>query len=278
MQRNDIEQAEPVDWSEFLANCAPGFERLATGLVDPIHPFTMELPAIDYHCAQCQEWGPARAGGGTQLSLNAERTFNIHFLCTRCHESVKRINGSATLLSFERGESRSRVVTFGEWPRFMPRVSNPLRRLLEDEYERFANGRLAESMGLGVGAFAYYRRVVEAVKERLIRKIQQVAIRRGEQALAKQLEWAASTWQFTDAIDELRLAIPDDLKIKGHNPLTLLHSALSKGVHSQSDSECLLACQAIRKVLEQLLENIADATKDDAELNHAIDRLLKAGS
>jgi hypothetical protein len=62
---------------------------------------------------------------------------------------------------------------------------------------------------------------------------------------------------------------------KGDNPLILLHSALSEGLHAQTDEQCLELAQAVRVVLAELAERIGQALKDEAELNAAISRLMK---
>jgi hypothetical protein len=72
-----------------------------------------------------------------------------------------------------------------------------------------------------------------------------------------------------------RAAIPQTLLINGQNPLTLLHSALSEGLHAKSDEDCLELATSIRLVLMELAERIATALKDEAELRNAVNRLLK---
>ncbi len=70
-------------------------------------------------------------------------------------------------------------------------------------------------------------------------------------------------------------AIPESLRIRGHNPLTLLHPALSEGLHDKSDAECLELATSIRVVLTELADRISQALKDEAELTSAVTRLLK---
>jgi hypothetical protein len=54
----------------------------------------------------------------------------------------------------------------------------------------------------------------------------------------------------------------------------LLHSALSEGLHAQTDEQCLELAQAVRVVLAELAERIGQALKDEAESNAAITRLM----
>ena len=89
-----------------------------------------------------------------------------------------------------------------------------------------------------------------------------------------QFQTAAKETQFSKAIDKVKGAIPVSLFIEGHNPSTLLHSALSEGMHAQSDDRCLELAQDIRIVLIELAERISQSLKDDAELKGAVSRLL----
>ena len=57
--------------------------------------------------------------------------------------------------------------------------------------------------------------------------------------------------------------------------MTLLHSAMSQGIHAQTDEECLELATSIRVVLTDLADCLGQALKDEAELNAAVGRLLK---
>lgn len=88
------------------------------------------------------------------------------------------------------------------------------------------------------------------------------------------LEAAKKETQFTKAIDDVKPAVPEALLISGHNPLTLLHSALSQGLHAETDEECLELATNIRVVLTELAERTTLVLRDSAELDEAISRLM----
>ena len=69
-------------------------------------------------------------------------------------------------------------------------------------------------------------------------------------------------------------AIPENLLIDGHNPMRLLHHALSRGVHELSDEECLALASSVRIVLGRLSEQLSDILKDEAEVKEAISTLM----
>lgn len=89
------------------------------------------------------------------------------------------------------------------------------------------------------------------------------------------LKDARDGFQFSNSMDTLKPAIPPVLLIKGHNPLKLIHAALSEGLHAKSDDECLRLAHDIRVVLAELSERISIALKDEAELQAAVSRLAK---
>jgi hypothetical protein len=88
-------------------------------------------------------------------------------------------------------------------------------------------------------------------------------------------EAAAAETQFSTAIDRVKAAIPPVLLAEGkYNPLTLLHSALSEGLHGLTDEENLELAQEIRVVITDLAERMTQALKDEDELKQAVSRLL----
>jgi hypothetical protein len=137
-------------------------------------------------------------------------------------------------------------------------------------------GRRAENRGLGISAYAYYRRIIENQKGRVIREISKVAQRLGASAeVLSTLNHAATETQFSKAVEDVKSAIPPVLLLDGHNPLTLLHKALSEGIHAKSDAECLDLAQSIRVALTELAERISQVLRDQNELVDAVARLLK---
>lgn len=98
---------------------------------------------------------------------------------------------------------------------------------------------------MGIGAFVYYRRVIENQKDRifaeLIRVISTVS---PDDPVLSDLEAARKETRFTAAVEEIKHALPQSLFINGHNPLTLLHAALSEGVHNHTDAQCLELARA----------------------------------
>lgn len=181
------------------------------------------------------------------------------------------------MFAYTNGKNRSgSAVKFGELPTFGPHTPSRVISLIGPDRDLFLKGRAAENEGLGIGAFAYYRRVLENQKSRIIRELGKAAKQLGaSDDVVKRFEKAATEIQFSKAIEDVKDAIPEKLKIRGHNPLTLLHPALSEGLHDKTDAECLELAKDIRVVLTELADRTSQALKDDAELISAVTRLLQ---
>jgi hypothetical protein len=112
-----------------------------------------------------------------------------------------------------------------------PPTPSRLISLIGPDRELFLKGRRCENQGLGIGAFGYYRRVVENQKNRILGEILKLAQKIDAQPeMIAALEAAKKETQFSKAMTAVKTAIPQGLLINGQNPLVLLHSALSDGL------------------------------------------------
>jgi len=161
----------------------------------------------------------------------------VTYVCKNCSQSVKTF---AVLLeaAVNTGDYSGQIRKYGEIPNFGPPTPPRLTRLLGDEKELFLKGRQAENQAMGIAAFAYYRRVIEHKKDAIFDEI--IRVSEGISAAPEiilDLRSAKRQVQFTSAVDSIKHGIPEALMINGVNPLTLLHSALSEGLHEKSDSD-----------------------------------------
>lgn len=214
-------------------------------------------------------------GQQTQIPVVDFKYIYLYYLCSNCRNSTKVFSLAASRHGSDTNSGL--CYKFGEHPAYGPLTSSRLISLIGSDRDIFLKGRRCENQGLGVGAFAYYRRVVENQKGKIIGKI----IAAAEQIHAPLetidlLKQAQQETQFSKAVDLVRDAIPQSFLIDGHhNPLTLLHSALSGGLHDRTDEQCLEDAHDIRLILAALSDRIAQTLADDRELNEAVSRLLK---
>jgi hypothetical protein len=99
----------------------------------------------------------------------------IHYACRNCRKKTKIFSIAA-----RRGQTLSgSAMKLGETPPFGPHTPARVITLIGPDRELFLQGRRAENRGMGIGAFSYYRRVVENQKGRIISEIARVAQKLG---------------------------------------------------------------------------------------------------
>ena len=279
------DESKPMPLAEFLEGTAPGALKNIVGLAEEVkrqaphgprveHRFA--APEIQLHCGSdsCNAMMFFRRTGLPVSLLQTDRWhfFYITYRCSNCLVTEKTF----ALAAWRNDDTTSgRCYKFGERPEYGPPTAARLIKLIGPDRDIFLKGRRCENQGLGIGAFAYYRRVIENQKERILSEIIKVAHAVGTDAgVVQKLEEAKRETQFSKALTDVKDAIPQALLINGHNPLLLLHRALSEGLHDRSDVECLGLARSIRVVLAELSERLTQALKDEAELNQAISHLL----
>lgn len=298
---NEPGQASEFDeWADFLLSRPPGSRQRVLNGPAP-HSLTpgidYKLPTLHIYCTQCrtdrycrgecsskgQLFGAMGPQPHAAVPLPLTPTdINLVYTCEICRHRLKSY--MIRIWDLERrtssdSQSSAEVEKVGEWPLFAPPTPPRLVTLLGPDRETFLKGRRAEAEGLGVGAFAYYRQILERQKNRLLDEIIRVAKHQGiPESDIRMLVAAKSETQYSKAIESVKDAIPRSLFIKGHNPLTLLYRALSDDLHNASDEECLTVASDIRLILVILSERLAAAMQDQREIDGALSRLLKRGS
>jgi hypothetical protein len=233
-------------------------------------------PDIQLHC-ESEKCSGVRTfyctSGSVFLEADEDNYVYLRYVCRNC----RRLATVKVFALCVRGNGKTGLVQkLGENPPFGPPTPSRVFKLIGEEYrELFLQGRRSENKGLGIGAYAYYRRIVEHQKGRIIDEIRKVAEKLGASPeTLKAFQDARTEIQFATAIEKVKKAIPQSLLIDGHNPLTLLHNALSEGLHELTDEECLTLARSIRVVRIELAERISTALKEEAELKSAVSQLL----
>ncbi|CAH6838050.1 conserved hypothetical protein [Vibrio chagasii] len=218
------------------------------------------------------------------VSSNNTEINKLEFRCKNCEQTVKTFYIRFEVGQYEKGyptnETPITIQKVGEFPRFGKQAPNQVSKLIGNERDHFFKGTICENMGMGIAAFSYYRRVIDARKNNIFDKIIKVLELNKEvnQDLIHELSEAKEETQFTNAVGKIKHALPESLMINGQNPLTLLYSALSEGLHVHSDDECLQYAQAIKLVLFELVDRLDSSLKEDKALLDAVKLLsLKTG-
>lgn len=238
-------------------------------------------PDIEIFCNECEGLRFfEKIGYSNTINTSDENTHCeiIKYVCKNCNKYFKLYT-----IEYKDTYINDKYITSirknGEYPPFGSKIPPKMNSLAGPERDIFLKGKRCEDQSLGIGAYAYYRRIVENEKDRLINEIIKVCERLGNNdELIKELENAKTETQFSKAIDSIKHELPSSLFIEGQNPLKLLHSAISKGVHNMSDDECLQYAQSVRVILFELIDKMNAILKDTQEIHDAISILNKLNS
>lgn len=236
------------------------------------------FPDIEIECPICKgkRFFSEKQDSYALKNLDETDTRVIIYVCKNCNESQKMYTFKS--IKIEEDQIREfipgRIQKLGEYPPFGDSIPTKVMTLVGKERDFFLKGRRCENQNLGIGAYAYYRRIVENQKDKLIDEIIKVCRKLGKQeALIQELENAKKETQFSKAIDSIKEELPPSLYIEDQNPLKLLHKAVSKGIHNMTDEECLQYAESIRVILFELTERINAYLKETAEIHKAINVL-----
>lgn len=199
----------------------------------------------------------------------------VCYQCTNCRSTERvyalKVEVGADLTS-------ANCTKLYQEPSFGQPIPKRLFKIIgEGNREHFLQARRAIARGLGIGAYAYYRRIVENNKFELIASVLEVA--RGTNSSPDQillLEKAQRETQFSKALDMLQdvTAIPPVLLIDGHNPLALLHDLLSEGIHQLTDTECLDRAKEAEIILSEIAERMQIALTERKAVKSAISSIM----
>ena len=153
---------------------------------------------------------------------------------------------------------------FGQYPEWEITMDKNLERTLGRHAKTFRKGLVCESQGYGIGAFSYYRRISEETIDELLDSITDLIEIENKVEYEVALAKTKTTRVTQEKIDLVKDLLPSILKPNGMNPLGVLHSELSEGLHAETDEACLENASHIKNILTFLIIQIIQS-KDFAK-------------
>jgi len=214
------------------------------------------LEEIDYH--EISEY--------VLVSRSEPEIHRLTFECQACQEEQAHY-----FIEFNVADGYVKKV--GQEPGLPIGVDSHLKRVLGDSVRLYMNGRICENNGLGIAAFAYYRRLVEMKIDDLLNSLSEVMDDGEAIAFRAETEAAKDVGSTAEKIRVLAPKLPKSVFIAGNNPLTILYRALSEGLHNETDEKCLDLAHAIRVILEHVYQQVEAYQDSQRELKDALSRL-----
>jgi hypothetical protein len=270
-------QEQMVPWATFLAEFPVGtMQKVSMYMMREAGGGTqISVPDLKLHCEECK--GSRNFAGQAIFGYRSTDKLSESILiynCRDCMIGTKRYYLASYALDY--GNNQGMAVKVGEYPELHISIPSNLPGLLGTDYPHFIKGLKCEKNGLGIGAYTYYRRVVENQKNRMLEEILKVAQKlnaRPEELQA--IQNAITETQFDKAMNMVKGVLPQSLLVGGHNPFKLIHKALSIGIHGETDETCMQLAQNIRWVLTDLSDRIRNALSEQREIQSAVSSLMK---
>jgi len=193
------------------------------------------------------------------------------YVCTHCEKCIRHffIHIDSSLKSMSK---------IGQWPAWEIESEPLIEQMLGPHADHYKKGLVCESQSYGIGAFSYYRRIVEEIIDNLLDEIQELMagddLTRFKDAMAK----ARLTTVTQEKIDLVKDLLPTILRPDGMNPLGVLHSALSEGLHAESDDDCLEQAVVVREILVFLVNQVHASKASAKSFTDGMRKLLSKRS
>src|SRR6266851_1284260 len=175
--------SQPRTFAQFLETSPPDVVEEVSQRTDGVVPLRgggeaaySAKPDLQLHCDVCGGVRTFYCSEKNAIFLyNSANYVYLPYLCRNCCKAEKMFS-----IVVQGGDKTGLVQKLGENPPFGPPTPPRVFKLIGEEYrELFLQGRRAENKGLGIGAYAYYRRIVEHQKGRIIDEIAKVAKKLG---------------------------------------------------------------------------------------------------
>lgn len=201
-------------------------------------------------------------------STSAGLVLRTVYLCTHCQKFQR-------LFFFAIDEERKWLMKVGQFPAWEIHGDPQIEKLLGNHADHYRKGLVCESQSYGIGAYGYYRRIVEEIIDELLDEILPLLTGEELKAFEGALVKTKKTIVAQEKIELVKDLLPPILRPDGMNPLAVLHSSLSEGLHAESDEACLAQAVIIREVLLFLVNQVAASKATAKNFTDGMRKLLE---
>ena len=195
----------------------------------------------------------------SRTEINAlDRVINLKYVCQYCRIFKRYFYVYVN-------ENANEFYKVGQYPEWEIKMDKNLEKTVNKHSSTFRKGLVCESQGYGIGAFAYYRRISEEIIDELLESITDLIEEENKLKYTQALEKTKNTRVTQEKIDLVKDLLPSILKPNGMNPLGVLHSELSEGLHALTDDACLENANHIKSILTFLINQIIQS-KESAKI------------
>lgn len=249
--------------------------------------YDLPKPALNLFCKNCRglqtfnmenDFEHFSLKTNMPLSSPVGKILEMRYLCASCgqYRYIFYIEFGVDRKPKEDAQTFSGWIRkIGQSPPWEIDIDRTLERALGNDKELYKKGLVCESQSYGIGSYAYFRRITENIIDELLNSISDLIDEKDKKQYEQALEKVKKTRITEEKIELVQDLLPLSLQPNGLNPLKLLYSALSDGIHNKSDEECLELADTIKTVLIYLLEEIKNRGNRTKQFSEKMKKLLK---
>lgn len=218
----------------------------------------------------------AMHSGPVRLEYVENTAYHLEFCCLKCGKYRALFT---LILNYEPDKKDSRddskgtttILKTGQYPPFEAAIDPDVEKWLsKSDKAIYKKGLRSEANGFGIGAFGYFRRITENNIEKLL---DQVAATSDSQKLINAVANAKKQHNAEERLKIVKDHAPGSYSFNGQNVFKILYTALSEGLHQDTDEECLDSATSVRACLDFLIKRVNRATQEQKELASSIKKL-----
>ena len=164
----------------------------------------------------------------------------------------------------------------GQFPPWDIAIEKDLNSILGDFVKYYKNGLICESQGYGIGAYAYYRRIIEGIIDFLLIQIGNLLGKENEDEYKVALMKTKETKDTQEKIKLVYDLLPPILNPQEFNPLKTIYGVLSEGIHGRSDEDCLNDAEILRETTAFLVKEVLRSKEERKQFTEKMRKLLKS--
>ncbi len=222
------------------------------------------FPPINIVCDSCKTAQTFTVFPQHLDGISTGSIYEVEYICAAC--------GWSRYYYIQFNLDTQKVEKVGQWPAWDISPKENLKEMLGNRVEFYKKGLINESQGYGIGAFCYYRRVVEAIIDDILDELKHIV--EDEESYAQALEQAMQQQWAKDKIKIVKDFLPDTLRPNNINPFQVLYRVLSSGLHDKNDDECIELAREIRVTLEFLVFGVHDVQLASVKYEQSIRKLI----
>lgn len=250
----------------------PLYKKLAIKSI-PATLYELPIVPISMYCDKCSS---VQTYNLTSQYYNGfpYKNYSVNNVIIRCEYQCMHCQKEKREFFVKIANDKSWMMKVGQFPAWDISGDPNIEKMLGEYKSYYKKGLICESQGYGIGAFGYYRRIVEEIIDQLLEDITELISGEDQERYLVALEKTKETIVAQEKIELVKELLPPILRPDGINPLQVLHSALSEGLHAKSDEECLEYSDQCRSIIVYLVNQISLSKQSSKIFSDSMRKIL----